>query len=71
MADLAAVPQTEAVPKAVALYPLTFEHHASWWTCTVTLGCMTPLGRDRSLDRHGCGELIDVEARVLKNVSAT
>ncbi|MEO3890937.1 archease [Nonomuraea sp. B5E05] len=37
MADLAAVPQTGAVPKAVALHQLTFEHHADRWTCTVTL----------------------------------
>ncbi|GAA2890696.1 archease [Streptosporangium fragile] len=37
MADLTAVPQTGAVPKAVALHQLTFEHHAGRWTCTVTL----------------------------------
>ncbi|MEU8246482.1 archease [Nonomuraea sp. NPDC048916] len=38
MADLATVPQTGAVPKAVALHQLTFfEHRAGQWTCTVTL----------------------------------
>ncbi len=37
MADLTAIPQTGAVPKAVALHQLTFEHRAGQWTCTVTL----------------------------------
>ncbi|WP_431920877.1 archease [Nonomuraea jabiensis] len=37
MADLTAMPQTGAVPKAVALHQLTFEHRAGRWTCTVTL----------------------------------
>ncbi|MEQ4724288.1 archease [Nonomuraea sp. B19D2] len=37
MADLTTVPQTGAVPKAVALHQLTFEHRAGQWTCTVTL----------------------------------
>ncbi|MET8989586.1 archease [Nonomuraea wenchangensis] len=37
MADVTAVSQTGAVPKAVALHQLTFEHHADRWTCTATL----------------------------------
>ncbi|MEV1173279.1 archease [Nonomuraea sp. NPDC049784] len=37
MTDLSTVPQTGAVPKAVALHQLTFEHRAGQWTCTVTL----------------------------------
>ncbi|MFF4622691.1 archease [Nonomuraea jabiensis] len=37
MVDLTTVPQTGAVPKAVALHQLTFEHRAGQWTCTVTV----------------------------------
>ncbi|MFF5213142.1 archease [Streptosporangium sp. NPDC000396] len=37
MADLAATSQIGAVPKAVTLNQLTFEHGAGQWTCAVTL----------------------------------
>ncbi|WP_220504682.1 archease [Microbispora sp. H13382] len=37
MTDVAAVPQIGAVPKAVALHGLRFDHGPHGWVCTVTL----------------------------------